>query len=58
MPSAESFTLTMDSSELLEDIERIYRGELTFPTVSAVRVIEMNLNIPIYLEENEHPRQR
>lgn len=51
MPRVD-FKIAIDTSELIADLEAIEDGLLTFPTVSAVRVIGLREpeEIPIYLE--------
>jgi hypothetical protein len=44
------FSITVDVSELIADLEKIENGELQLPTVLAVKVAEFKDEIPIYLE--------
>ena len=52
MPDMSITTITIDSSELLADIEKIERGELKLPTVSAVKISEFGDDLIIYLPED------
>jgi hypothetical protein len=54
MPNANPvIEIELDTSELQSDLEKIERGELSLPTVSAVTAFVNHTyleNIPIYLE--------
>ena len=53
-PEAMSITVSVDASELEQDLERIETGDLELPTVSAVRLIcdgVFEEDVPLWLPE-------
>ena len=52
-PAMTSVVLSLDTSELVRDLERVESGELELPTVSAVRVSVdgKGEEVPIWLPE-------
>lgn len=49
---ADTLVLKVDAAELIADIERVEVGQLTLPTVSAVRILadgKVLASMPVYL---------